>query len=102
MVIGLIKVKEGVEFAITQEVYKRWQAIGIPYGDHLIACANRYLNGDWGDMVESDKVQNDLYRKENLGFVMGAYHDTFFEDVIWIGQSLPGEPKPTILHPSEY
>ena len=62
----------------------------------------RHLKGDWGDLEEEDKKENDLAVREGDLRILSAY-DTGFEDVgrIWIITEADRSAT-TILLPSDY
>ena len=72
------------------------------HGASLKPYLNRHLKGDWGDLVEEDKNENDLAVKAGNLRIFSAY-ETDIENVgkIWIITEADRSAT-TILRPSEY
>jgi len=58
----------------------------------------RHANGDWGDLGEEDKQENELSLKEGFR-ILSAYHND--EEKIWIITEADRSAT-TILFPEEY
>ena len=58
----------------------------------------RHANGDWGDLCEGDKQENELSLKEDIR-VFSAYQ--FKEEKIWIITNADRSAT-TVLFPEEY
>ena len=67
-------------------------------GVNLLTYLHRHLNGDWGDLDEEDKTENDF--SVNHGFrIMSAYNTP--EGRLWIITEADRSAT-TFLLPSEY
>lgn len=65
------------------------------------ACMNRYMDGDWGDLCEEDRLANDDSLRSE-GRILAAYENPNHPDwKIWIITEWDRSAT-TILFPSEY
>jgi len=58
----------------------------------------RHANGDWGDLIDGDKQENELSLKEDIR-IFSAYQ--FKEEKIWIITNADRSTT-TVLFPEEY
>ena len=72
----------------------------IEFAKFVTESLKRHANGDWGDMCQDDKDENDLALKQGNLRIFSAYEDTRFPK-IWIITENTREAT-TILFPSEY
>ena len=86
--LGLIVCTQGVEYAIEDT------------GDNIISFIKRHNMGDWGDMPEEDKLQNDMAVRLHDRRIFSSYH---LSDgtVIWIITEWDFSST-TVLLPDEY
>jgi hypothetical protein len=66
---------------------------------NIISLVRRHLHGDWGDMCESDKKQNDDAVRTGEARIFSAYQ--FEHGKIWIITEWDRSVT-TVLLPSEY
>lgn len=60
---------------------------------------SRHLRGDWGDLCEDDKIENELSLKE--GFRLMSSYPVSDKEKLWIITEAGGSTT-TLLLPSEY
>lgn len=72
------------------------------FQNFVLACYERYLKCDWGDLDPEDAKQNDEAVKSGEGRILAAYiHPSHPEWKIWIITEWDRSAI-TILFPSEY
>ena len=73
----------------------------LRFTEWAMETVNKFKIGDFGNLdAELADVININFNTAN-GFILGIYLDPFDAE-IWIGQSLPYEPVPTMFLPEEY
>ena len=70
------------------------------FAEFIQKCLNRHAQGDWGDMSQEDKNENDLALKAGNLRIFSAYEKTELPK-IWIITEADRSAT-TILFPDEY
>lgn len=68
--------------------------------DFLMTCLDRYVEGDWGDMDEEDKLSNNQAVEEDTR-IFAAYELSETNTKIWIITEWD-RSYTTVMFPSEY
>lgn len=69
------------------------------FAKFVVACIARHLSGDWGDVCEADKKENEVSLKE--GFRLLSSYENEGMPKIWIITEADRSAT-TILFPQEY
>ncbi len=73
----------------------------IPFNHFVNSSIKRFKRTDWGEVVESDKAQNDASFKAGEGSIHGVYKMPDGRTVIWIFMEWDHQTT-TILFPEEW
>jgi len=75
-------------------------ADSTPFAKFVVQSMKRHANGDWGDMSQDDKAENELSLREGNLRLFSAYEDAVLPK-IWIITEADRSAT-TILFPDEY
>ena len=72
----------------------------LKFYNYIMKCLKRYIENDWGEMVEDDKKLNDLALENNDERILAAYKSEEFSKVYIITEW--DRSYTTILYANEY
>lgn len=84
----------------TAKVVEKMES-NTPFNHFVNSSIERFKRADWGDVVESDKAQNDANFKAGEGSIHGVYKMPDGKIVIWIFMEWDHQTT-TILFPEEW